>query len=735
MKQLFLILSLALFTLASCSKENKSDNEQNFTQFNLSKIEQRFFSLNKKVGLTSRNERSYRMTPAVMKVHRHILEENRTNRFVEGIEENVGTPLWNQAYTFNVDQGEYHVIVPLFNQERNLINGYISGMNKDNKILLNGMTRQSLLTNLEVNSGIKKSALTVLAKQEVLMKGFISPEIDSVLCVLSENIRANGLQTEVTELHDFQIHPCPPNLVEICIDQEGGYHWFGGMNNIPIHLDHDQDGIVNNEDQDWDEFKIRYNITQSSFTAFVKSKWTSSGMAAEYGDYDNFWDQFGEFQGDYEGGQDWSQFANYYQDFWEDFVDFWEDLWFDIEEIYYDVRDWFIDLFRDEIECPQWPLQSPDGDVSSRTIECFTFYAWDCLDNPDYNWWSFYNGYSDDDILISRVQNFLSVHIPGEVNFQTLYNIALDSDCDPLSSDFEQCLEWSFNNYRDAILVDMFEQVFDHENFLPMVRWLAKNCMLGAGTQAQYNACVMEQYWIAEADIELYLSSNGIDIPFDEFLDIYLDYCTTCNITDYENEVMESLGLAGADWTFDEEFWNDPNISFPAQNLPTYQAFYNAFPKKSNGGWLYGADNIYGLLGGAVAQARIDYPVLTNNTCALKVSIALNGSGVDIPNISGSTLDGGDGKYYFLNTLALLSWLKETFGDNPNQSDFLKFSIPNNAPLTSDLLEGNKGIYMMVADNPTIFGAKGHADIYTGSGCSGRCWFSDAKEMYLWILE
>ena len=56
-------------------------------------------------------------------------------------------------------------------------------------------------------------------------------------------------------------------------------------------------------------------------------------------------------------------------------------------------------------------------------------------------------------------------------------------------------------------------------------------------------------------------------------------------------------------------------------------------------------------------------------------------------------------------------------------------------PFKGNLFNGNKGIYTMVANDPVDFGAKGHADIYTGTGCSWTCYFGHALEINLWILE
>lgn len=205
-----------------------------------------------------------------------------------------------------------------------------------------------------------------------------------------------------------------------------------------------------------------------------------------------------------------------------------------------------------------------------------------------------------------------------------------------------------------------------------------------------------------------------------------------------EEDALEYLGLSGQDWIFDEEFWNNPNLTFQTQNLPSYQDFYNAFPKTSTGSWLYGADNIYGLVGGDVLQARNDYPSLTSNTCALKVSIALNGAGINIPDIASTstqpgTLLGADGNYYFLNARALKNWMILTFGEtNSDYHTSFVSELEENETL-DDYLDSKKGVLILDYGGS---GTSGHADIYTGSDCSSSgCAYSGFGSIHFWELD
>jgi hypothetical protein len=220
----------------------------------------------------------------------------------------------------------------------------------------------------------------------------------------------------------------------------------------------------------------------------------------------------------------------------------------------------------------------------------------------------------------------------------------------------------------------------------------------------------------------------GIRYDVDAIQDFYFNECTIyASPETFEDCVEYNLGLSGQDWTFNEEFWNDPNLTFPPQNLPSYQDFYDAFPKNEDGSWMYGADNIYNLVGGDVLQAREDYPVRTNNTCALKVSIALNGAGIDIPNLPGQTLQGEDGSYYFLNARALAEWMKKTFTDYEEYN-----STEYNNPDIHTLLNGQTGIIISIYESGE---ASGHADIYTGSGCASNSNCAVGGTVYWWSLN
>lgn len=256
--------------------------------------------------------------------------------------------------------------------------------------------------------------------------------------------------------------------------------------------------------------------------------------------------------------------------------------------------------------------------------------------------------------------------------------------------------------------------------------------------------------------IENYLNSystgdNSNNINFTNWAIDFLMQNPDTTWQQFQNWFMgESEGKDGED--YDAAYWDDPNLAFPAQNLPSWQNYYNAFPKDSNGNGIPGPD-IYNLVGGVPKGMRDGVLSDSNpnndrdydNACALRVSRALNYSGVIIPNLPNQTFKGADGKYYFLSAKKLNAWMRKTFGTNPATQN-TPFN-PKHIHITGaqagvngvnlpNLLAGKKGIYSLVSSNSNW--ASGHGDILLpNTTCINGCHFFDAPIAYIdvWILQ
>ena len=197
----------------------------------------------------------------------------------------------------------------------------------------------------------------------------------------------------------------------------------------------------------------------------------------------------------------------------------------------------------------------------------------------------------------------------------------------------------------------------------------------------------------------------------------------------------------GKDGDYDSEFWEDPNLTFQQQQLPSFNAFDNAYPRIEG-------IQLAQLVGGEVLQLYNQYPAVVRGFCALKVSRALNYSGIIIPNIvttnnKPGTVLGSDGKYYFLNAKALNKWMRKTFGMAPSNSNHVNFTAAQGGVYGQNfpqLTAGIKGIYSMVTNDPNHVWASGHADLIYNSSCVFGCHFHDVPPAILeyidiWILD
>ena len=151
---------------------------------------------------------------------------------------------------------------------------------------------------------------------------------------------------------------------------------------------------------------------------------------------------------------------------------------------------------------------------------------------------------------------------------------------------------------------------------------------------------------------------------------------------------------------------------------------------------------MYNSIGGSVATFYVDE---NTNTCAIRLSKALNYSGVIIPNIPGQTFKGADNKYYFKAAYQINIWMRKTFGTNPATSttplnlkhhSYTQAQAGVRGANLPDSLAGKKGIYSIYSSNFTW--ATGHADLLnTDATCGNNCHFADAPiaRLDIWILD
>ena len=150
--------------------------------------------------------------------------------------------------------------------------------------------------------------------------------------------------------------------------------------------------------------------------------------------------------------------------------------------------------------------------------------------------------------------------------------------------------------------------------------------------------------------------------------------------------------------------------------FPPFQDLWAAFPKGE-------AVEVKAQIGG-----RVDADWITN-TCAIRVSRALNNAGATISYAKGKTISGADGKWHYFRVADLGAYLLANFG-KPDLVIDRKAGAPALAP--KDLL-GVKGIVKF--DVRIWRDATGHFTLWDGATCADKCYFAEASSISLWKVR
>lgn len=179
----------------------------------------------------------------------------------------------------------------------------------------------------------------------------------------------------------------------------------------------------------------------------------------------------------------------------------------------------------------------------------------------------------------------------------------------------------------------------------------------------------------------------------------------------------------GKDGYYDAAFWENPNLNFPQQNLPSMQNFLYAFPKIQNGNVMSNmpSTQVYQLVGGSILSNHASGNVNYQNACSLRGSRALNYAGVSIPVVHQNgvqkTEKGGDNENYILSAKAFNKYMNITFGPPTYRLTFA--DIGGNLDNIANFLQGKNGIYTIINRSPGIAGYSGHVDIIINGHCLG----------------
>jgi Type VI secretion system (T6SS), amidase effector protein 4 len=210
---------------------------------------------------------------------------------------------------------------------------------------------------------------------------------------------------------------------------------------------------------------------------------------------------------------------------------------------------------------------------------------------------------------------------------------------------------------------------------------------------------------------------------------------------------FESPGLESNE-PYDEAYWDNPNLVFPPKTLPTFANFKLNYPSS-----VFSSKELCTEIGGQVLTL---YNAIINdndemNTCAVRISVALNKSGITIPNLPGKTKTGADGKNYFTFAKDVNHLMIRTFGTNSNTNlgplnakhkrfyynHIQQYINPTNGNVLSsnNPLANNQGIYSLISNNDSW--STGHCDVlHNNTMCKNHCHFEGPiKHIDIWILE
>ena len=128
------------------------------------------------------------------------------------------------------------------------------------------------------------------------------------------------------------------------------------------------------------------------------------------------------------------------------------------------------------------------------------------------------------------------------------------------------------------------------------------------------------------------------------------------------------------------------------------------------------------LIGGKVKQ-NFEIPERKGgwvNTCAIRMSYVLNYTGQTIPYITGRTVSGSDGKWYFFRVKDVIDWLIRQWG---KPDEIVNYPVFDNKSLLN-----KRGLILFEIRGWSD--SAGHATFWNGFTCSDHCYFNEEGKWY-----
>lgn len=365
----------------------------------------------------------------MIEVYNSLAVKNEDDKFVSNLILGMGYPMWNKSFIYeNKKINEDLILIPLVKGNDTKVSGIITATRVkqgryEGEYIINAMSRNVAL-------GKGKNEVNNYGRCSYL-KGFRTFD-KAIFSFKDSEIEEEGLACGCNEIDNppsvLTGGDCMWSVVTVCSDTETQVTWVATTSRLPPHLDHDRDGIPNEEDQDWYEFSQRHDINQDEFEQIIGDWW-------EQIDYDQ-----------YEFDNDQYLYDEFLEDLYNEFMDdrFPEENPNDDD----DQPQCCASIFDD------WGLFGGDALLQgdTRDIICNDFYVLICGDEAGGpNWQDFYTEVvlcDDCEDLINSQDAFrdrlLSLWndegIDGRMGFSSFLNIVgSNGSCDALSPGFESC--------------------------------------------------------------------------------------------------------------------------------------------------------------------------------------------------------------------------------------------------------------------------------------------------------
>ena len=490
------LLFLIAFLGNACKKDTDFDQikvpslqGEQFKKYSWSDQEQQFFSLKKRAfrfaGSRSTNPVVYH--PLVIEAYNEIALQNESADFVDSMVVRTGLPLWQQSYIYAHEETKQNlVLIPLGFPNQAHLSGMIAVHQKTeagtgmNEYVINGMSREELLKTDEGSPHQKRAFSKWMIDYESWLFETEDEDLKDAFCTFSADPKINtDPETDPTD-------PCVWLILQLCSDDDTQTSWIGGLEHLPLHLDHDRDGIPNSDDQDWAEFTNRTGISQEEFREYVEI-WWDENYREEHGEYPDFWDDIYDDFNDPSGGGFWDFFDDIWDGFWgwiDDLFDDWGKGGYG-DDLYYDP---------DYINCPWGDPLNPK--TEDRQIRCDWYYVLDCGDEGEH-WWDIFSeivpcpecpGYQDyQDMFRDRLYNYWdNGHM--KISFDDLTNL-IGNSCNAFAPNFEACAQEIYDAYRLQRISGFIED-FRLDISVQDLWEAASDCNLSG----DFSACLSEAY-------------------------------------------------------------------------------------------------------------------------------------------------------------------------------------------------------------------------------------------------